>query len=513
MRDFFIGTLFCCATLLNAQVQISGTVIAEADAEPLAFVNIGVKNKNIGAVSSESGIFSITIPEENKRDTLSFFLTGYRLKSIPISQISNAIIVGLKPKAIQLVQVNITAEKLKEQKHGITKAKPAIHFIDASMNHNDIFEIAQVVKLNSSPSKIASVNLLINEPRKDSGIFRINFYKYDGVAPTEPLLEKPILERKEIKEGWLSFDLKKYNLFFKNEVVMAIEFLPCKTSTVPIQYEVRLGGRSRSFVRTSSMGAWTTPPHHYRMFVTTLEDPSAQRQDTEDNEAETHPQKRLYSPDVKDTFSLFIHLPKDYAKSKKKKYPVLFLLDANVYYDIITASVQRLRFKKHTPEPIVVGIGYRNFVEGDSLRDRDFTWPVAPARDSFVVSGGAEKFLNFIEKDLDGYLNRNYRTDVTNRTLMGHSLAGYFTLFALQKHLQEPVPFFKNYVSASPSLVYGNSYLQSKFEDLSPVASGHKISLLITRGALETEDAQAFNAFTALLSKVNFKNMETGKIV
>lgn len=500
---------------MKAQIQVNGTLLNETTGESLAFVNIGIKNKNVGTVSTESGVFSIVIPEENKRDTLSFFLTGYWQKAIPVQdllgQVANTI--KLKAKAVQLHQVEVSTKKLKELKHGISKTSPFIHLIDASMNQKDIFEIAELIKLSNTPSKVTSINLLINEPREDSATFRINFYKYEGSKPAERLTDINIIERKAIREGWLAFDLKKYNLFLKGKVFAAIEFIPTGKISPPIKYEARLGGNSRSFVRRASLGLWNASPHHYRMFITTLESEEGNNVQ-EEKEVEIKPQVRFFSKTVNDTFSLFIHLPKDYSKSGNKKYPAVFLLDANVYFEAISASAQSLSLKNKSNEAIIIGIGYKNFMEEDSLRDRDFTYPVALPKDSFRVSGGAEKFLAFIEEELNGYLSQNYRIDPSERTLMGHSLGGYFTLFALQRQLQNKTGFFKNYVSASPSLEYANLFLLSKFRDLSgqnPDISGIKV--LLTTGQLEEEDAKTFNEFAQILSKGVFKNKELTKIV
>lgn len=514
MRGNFLLVFLCAFTWLRSQTRISGTITAESDVETLAFVNVGIKNKNIGTVSSERGVFSILVPDESANDTLSFSLIGYSVKAIPIAEILAAKpqIIRLKPASIQLSQVDVTAKTLKKVKRGITKTNPALHIIDASMNHNDIFEIGQRIRLGESLSQITSINLLINQPRKDSAVFRINFYKYDDNLPGESLLDQSIIQKKAIREGWLSFDLTRYNIFLKGEIVAAIEFLPSAVSSGPIKYEVRIGGASRSFQRVASLGAWQTPPHHYRMFVTTLEDVSPK--DEEEEEKDLRPEYRVFSASVKDSFSLFIHLPKDYEKQKRDIYPVFFLLDANVYFELTVKGIERLKLRNKIKEPIVVGIGYGNFSEADSLRDRDYTYPVALPRDSFRLSGGAGNFLAFIETELNPWLDKNYRTDSGNKTLMGHSLGGYFTLFALQKQLRDQTPLFKNYVAASPSLLYGDTFLLSKFRDLHlNERSGAKLHLLLSRGALEPEDAPAFDIFSAILTEDRFKMIETEKIV
>ena len=119
-----------------------------------------------------------------------------------------------------------------------------MHFVDASIQQNDIFEIAQVIRLPRSFSKITSVNLYINERRKDSATFRINFYQFINGKPGKKLNGREFLFRKQIKEGWLNFDLKNESIYLKGDVAIAIEFIPSGKGS--IKYEVKVGGTTKS---------------------------------------------------------------------------------------------------------------------------------------------------------------------------------------------------------------------------------------------------------------------------
>lgn len=502
--------LVTCSALLQAQVELKGSLLDAQDHSPLAFVNIGIRNKNVGAVSTEQGDFVIRIPKQYVNDTLSFSMAGYYDLSIPVQQIlameQNPI--ALRRKVFQLPAVEVKAKKLRETRYGIKKSKPKIHFIDASLGQDDSFEIAQLIALGNNRAKVASVNLLINVASRDSCLFRINFYDYDGTYPTRRIVEQSITEKRLLSPGWLSVDLKPYNIYLEGKVVVAIEFVPLKKNN-PVKYEVKLGGFSRSFVRTSSLGSWNVPLHHYRLFVTTLEgDDNTGNPEAE--EPELAPDVRLFSKAVGDSFSVFVRLPKDYEKNKSECYPVLFLLDGNAFFELMSSSVQRLSAKKEIREPIVVGIGYRHAAEGDSLRDRDYSYPQALPADSFAVSGGADKFLNFIQADLIPYVDKRYRTDPGKRTLAGHSLGGYFPLFALYQQELSNKGIFKNYVAASPSLAYHNGFLIDAYRRLTIDDKNPRAHLFITLGALEDKgaDGEYFHAFNRLLSDPKFKQLK-----
>jgi predicted alpha/beta superfamily hydrolase len=516
--NFFISVLSTCiiSTSTFSQTTITGQVIDSTSKEHLPFVNIGIKHENIGTLSLRDGSFSIVIPQQYLDDSLTFSMVGYTDVQLSIQniQISKQKIFPLKANPKELKEVTVSS-KLIEKKYGIKNHKALIHFDDGSTNQNDIFEIAQLIKLDTLLSKITSVNLYMSKSRNDSGTFRINFYEYDGNRPTNRIVEKNIIQTLAIKEGWLTFDLSEYSIYLRGNFVISIEFIPTLKKTDPIFYEVKLGGPAKSFMRASSQGDWHIPPHHYRLYVTALV-PATKKNMQEDTseEFETIPLTQLYSQFVKDTFSLFVRLPKNYKSKSKQTYPVIYLLDANAYFDIVNNSIKENKFLIN---PILIGIGYKDFIQDDSLRRRDYTYPTALPEDTFPISGGGDKFLSFIEKELIPFIDNHYRTDTTNRTIMGHSLGGYFTLFALKENIRTNSTYFKNYVAASPSLYYYNQYLLKEFTNIAgDNLNKDSVTLYLTVGENEingmsgdtSEGATEFNSFVKGISETKFSNIK-----
>ncbi len=509
---FILITVSCICMSAIGQSTIKGVVLDKDTKEVLPFVNIGIRQKNIGTSSLIDGTFSIQIPTRNENDTLTISMVGYYDLNMPIKNIttSDKSTFQLKIKTIDLQQGVVSTRKLVEQKFGIKNNKALIHFLDGSTNQNDIFEIAQLINLDTTISKITSVNLHINNPRKDSGIFRINFYQFDGVRPGERIIEKSIVQKKDIKEGWLRFDLSAYDIHLSGRFVVAIEFIPTPMKNNPIYYEVKLGGSSKSFVRTSSQGDWAVPPHHYRLFVTALVSDKKHKIHPEDSEEkETVPTATLFSQFVNDSFSIFVSLPKNYSPKKNQNFPVIYLLDGNAYFDIIANEM----VEKHT-NAILVGIGYKDAVAMMSLRDRDYTYPIESSKDTFKISGGGDKFLSFIAHELVPYIDSTYQTALGERTLMGHSLGGYFTLFALEEMLLEKNMLFKYFVAASPSIEYCGNYLPKQFQKIIGNNIPDQPYLLLTIGGKEdandgtgTMQMDNFNSLEAILS-----NKQNGKI-
>lgn len=139
--------------------------------------------------------------------------------------------------------------------------------------------------------------------------------------------------------------------------------------------------------------------------------------------------------------------------------PVLFLLDADLLFGL-GAEVARLRGALDTLRTaMVVGIGYgAEMLEFAKLRTADLTPPLSAAgreaignMSSFIgdQDGGADAFLNFIVDALAPEIGRRYPdASPTERILMGHSLGGLFTSYALLKRPEA----FATFVASSPSL-------------------------------------------------------------
>jgi len=492
------------------QIKLQGKITDSKSKGALSYVNIGIKAKNIGTISGDDGSFSINIPQNHITDTLTFSLIGYSEFTIPVSQLDskNEISIQLIENPMVLNEVLIRGQKLVEKKYGIKKTGAILHFTDGIFKKDDSFEIGQVINLGDKPAKIGSLNLHINSSRPDSASFRINFYKYneDENAPTTRVFDRSIVQRHPIRVGWLKFDLSDYNIRLKGKVFAAIEFIPENKDVSQIYYEIKLGGISKSFFRKSSLGQWVRPPHHYCIYLTALTDKGAP---DEPEDFETPPTFVLKSDFSKEPFSIFVRLPKDYSKNKKEAYPVIYQLDGNAFFDPVASSIDHLlKKKKIQQDPILVGIGYENAYLMDSLRARDYTFPASPPPDSFGISGEGANFYNFIKTKVIPRIDSTYRTEKTNRTIMGHSLGGYFVLYSLLRHTTDR-SVFNNYIAASPSLSYHDGYLNKQFEKLNNDLNDIKLYMTIGELEMQASKTNKFTSLSEILTMKNFLRIKT----
>jgi predicted alpha/beta superfamily hydrolase len=189
--------------------------------------------------------------------------------------------------------------------------------------------------------------------------------------------------------------------------------------------------------------------------------------------------------------TILVRVPVNY-EQRDAKFPVVYMLDAHPPQNsMMVGIVEQQAWSGVTPELIVVGIQNTN-------RLRDMT-PTATER---AGSGGARKFLQFIETEVVPLVEKNYRTQ-PYRIIAGHSLAGLFVVYSF---VERP-DLFDAYIAASPFLHWDNEYVVKRAEKLLQQDKQWKKRMFVGLGD-EPEYTGAFNAFRALLKRAKPKNFE-----
>lgn len=193
----------------------------------------------------------------------------------------------------------------------------------------------------------------------------------------------------------------------------------------------------------------------------------------------------LYSEVVKDSFYISVQLPKKYYEKPDTKYPTVYIVDANFYFPMLAETIKQYEIAGLLPPLILVGIGYKSFAAMDSLRERDYLYPAAIPSDEMKTVGGGKNFNSFIVNQLITRIDKDFRTETSNRALMGHSFGGYFSLYALLNQIENNQTTFKNIASASPSLWYNNYYLNQLTAKRQNRKTANPLNIYLTAGGLE----------------------------
>ncbi|PFH11664.1 hypothetical protein BCF11_4119 [Collimonas sp. PA-H2] len=182
----------------------------------------------------------------------------------------------------------------------------------------------------------------------------------------------------------------------------------------------------------------------------------------EGTEVQSIPSKILHRD-----YEIFVSLPASYATSTKR-YPVLFITDANYAFPLIRSINRRVSDNgKKLEEFILVGLSYAKGDDPVHSRNRDYTPTDTTNNSGERPTGQAEPYRQFIEKEVFPFVAANYRADMSRKIFSGHS---YGSLLGLHMLLTEP-QMFNQYILGSPSLWYDKRVM---FDMERSYAASHK---------------------------------------
>jgi len=198
-------------------------------------------------------------------------------------------------------------------------------------------------------------------------------------------------------------------------------------------------------------------------------------------------------------------------KDDNEPRPVVYLLDGNSSFGMAVPTMRLLQ-DDGLPPVLIVSIGYR-FEEGRSLagqifetRTRDYTpsedtaWiamnkEMLGKRDvdlSRITTGGAAAFLAFIEEELKPFIASRYAVKEDDQALIGMSLGGLFTLYAL---FERPGTFAR-YGALSPSIWWNDRFIAQKEKAMT--VSDLPVRLFLSVGVLEEGAGPPYNMVSNL---------------
>jgi predicted alpha/beta superfamily hydrolase len=176
----------------------------------------------------------------------------------------------------------------------------------------------------------------------------------------------------------------------------------------------------------------------------------------------TKPDHTIYSKIIGRDYQLYISFPKDYSTKDSISYPVLYVLDGEIFFPIIKEIRKILELGQEIEDIIIVGVSSPDWFR---TRFYDFTPTVSTfeeeekdKRDGAPIgthkSGGADQFIKSLKTEIIPFVDKNYKTN-SDRGIYGHSLAGMFTAYCLLNS----DGYFTRFGINSPSFWYDNNKL------------------------------------------------------
>ncbi|NOU60711.1 alpha/beta hydrolase [Marinifilum caeruleilacunae] len=205
---------------------------------------------------------------------------------------------------------------------------------------------------------------------------------------------------------------------------------------------------------------------------------------------------------------VWVALPKTYESGKK--YPVLYVLDAEWHFDLIRVLSNNLAKSKKIPEHIVVGIPH---VSVSKERVKDFTFSLSnvnpygkkqlPKFFNEANCGGGIPFFSFLNQEVVQCIDSCYTTN-NNNVLLAHSLAGYFASYTLSRNHK-----FTAIQIYDPSIWYNNGEAIEQIKDVEFLNNGVKV--FMANQIFPNFHYQNMNKFAIVLREckhVDFKQVE-----
>jgi predicted alpha/beta superfamily hydrolase len=198
----------------------------------------------------------------------------------------------------------------------------------------------------------------------------------------------------------------------------------------------------------------------------------------------------FHSDIINRDYRLSISLPEGYSENTDKQYPVLYILDGNMYFATAVQSYRVQRLGNDVPEMIIVGVEYptrrtdewlvRRAGELTPTKRTDFDENYTKQYNIPSTSGDADTFLKVMGSEIVPFVAKNYRAS-DDRALFGHSLGGLFATYSL---LQKD-RLFNRYIISSPSLWWDDEVAfkhEAKFYETSKTIDA---KVMLSVGALE----------------------------
>ena len=188
----------------------------------------------------------------------------------------------------------------------------------------------------------------------------------------------------------------------------------------------------------------------------------------------------LPSQIVDQVYELRVSIPEDYGNDNGLR-PVIYALDGQWNFNLISDIVGKLAFDGLIPDPIVVAVTWAGAgAQPAAQRSRDFTPVVTPL---LPGSGGGAKFLKVLETEVFPFVESHYRAS-HERVITGGSLGGLFVGYAL---VERP-DLFRGYVASSGAFDLARDYFTQRLQELPPDALRDEHAYFTVGSQYDVED-------------------------
>ena len=269
IRAGLILLLLFCSSGISGQCQ-KGRILSSETRSGIGFASVGIVGKNVGTVSDGEGNFTLDIDEIYDDDSLRFSMIGYYPKSVKVSQYRQnpQKDIFLIPLSYVLKEVEVVYNKPVKKRLGNPVTDD---FVRSGFGSNDLGSELGIVVYAKRKVRLKDINLNVSKCTYDSVTYRVNIYKVSLDTCYENILTKPIyisFTKEDINKP-LSFDLSRYSIIVKGNIMVALElYKDLGDGKLLFNTQYFTGS---TFHRRTSEGTWTESPGLIGMYLNSNE--------------------------------------------------------------------------------------------------------------------------------------------------------------------------------------------------------------------------------------------------
>lgn len=226
---------------INAVSPVSGQMpatltgfVTDETGVPLPFASVGVVNTPVGTVADDNGRFTLYLTGAVRlTDTVQISLLGYKSDRRPIGQLAEVsqvdLVVTLMPRPAQLAEVTVRSSQWQIRQTGNTNTQTRMktNFALAGKPRQNLgAQIGRVFRIPKRGAFLEEFRFFVSVNNFDSTRFRINVQTLRLNYPDSNLLQRAMyVELKPKQTGWITVDLRPYNLFAADNVAVSVEWV------------------------------------------------------------------------------------------------------------------------------------------------------------------------------------------------------------------------------------------------------------------------------------------------
>lgn len=157
-------------------------------------------------------------------------------------------------------------------------------------------------------------------------------------------------------------------------------------------------------------------------------------------------------------YQVFVSLPPSYATAPQRRYPVVYVTDADYGFPMLRAIGRRMNGEgPRIEEFILVGLSYGKGEDPMASRRRDYTPTAngASGAPAGAIHGQSLRYRDYLRDVVLPFVESRFRAKPKQRVYVGHSYGG---LLGAQILMTQP-EMFSDYVLGSPSFWFDRKYL------------------------------------------------------